>query len=112
MTGPPMRPGRSSRNMPVEISESASSARSTRAWWASGTGGSLYAHEDRLGLQRATVHDLRHTAASIMLASGLQLEDVRDALGHSSVSITSATYGHAMAERQREVAHRMEQTLG
>ena len=72
----------------------------------------LYAHEDRLGLPRATVHDLRHTAASIMLASGLQLEDVRDALGHSSVSITSATYGHAMAERQREVARRMEQTLG
>jgi len=72
----------------------------------------LYAHEDRLGIPRATVHDLRHSAASIALASGLQLEDVRDLLGHSSVAITSRIYGHAVAERQREVARRMADTLG
>jgi integrase len=72
----------------------------------------LYGHEDRLGIPRATVHDLRHSAASIALASGLGLEDVRDLLGHSSVAITSRTYGHVMAERQREVARRMADTLG
>jgi integrase len=41
----------------------------------------LYAHEERLGLPRLPVHDLRHTAASLMLEAGLSLEDVRRPLG-------------------------------
>ena len=36
----------------------------------------LYAHEARLGLPRVPVHDLRHSAASAMLAVGISLEDV------------------------------------
>lgn len=71
----------------------------------------LYAAEDRLGLPRASIHELRHTAASLALAAGLTLEDVKDLLGHSSIRITSDLYAHAVAERQREVARRMADTL-
>jgi len=49
----------------------------------------LYAAEDRLGLPRASIHELRDTVASLALAAGLRLEDVRDLLGHSSIRITS-----------------------
>ncbi|MGO9180505.1 MAG: tyrosine-type recombinase/integrase [Candidatus Limnocylindrales bacterium] len=78
-------------------------------WWVLRQ---LYAAEDRLGIPRATIHDLRHTAASMAIAMGLELQDVRDLLGHSSVTVTSAIYGHAVAERQREVARRMGEALG
>jgi integrase len=43
----------------------------------------------RSGLPRIRLHDLRHTSASIGLASGESLLEVSRRLGHSSISITS-----------------------
>ncbi|ANJ27196.1 tyrosine-type recombinase/integrase [Agromyces aureus] len=39
-------------------------------------------------------HDLRHLQASLMLAAGVPLALVSKRLGHSSVQVTSDTYGH------------------
>lgn len=39
-------------------------------------------------------HDLRHTAASHMLALGMSIFEVSRILGHASTSITTDTYGH------------------
>jgi hypothetical protein len=39
-------------------------------------------------LRRIRLHDTRHTAASLMLASGAQVKVVADLLGHSSRTIT------------------------
>ena len=41
-----------------------------------------------------TFHNLRHTAASIMLNSGMSLVEVSRYLGHSSPSITAQIYAH------------------
>jgi integrase len=63
------------------------------------------------GLRRTRVHDLRHTAASIMLASGATFDDVRRHLGHSQIGVTVDTYGHLVEGRSAEVASGVERVL-
>jgi integrase len=48
----------------------------------------------RLGLPRIRLHDLRHTAATLMLAGHQPTEFVSKVLGHSTPSITSDIYMH------------------
>lgn len=49
-------------------------------------------------------HELRHTAASLMLAEGVPLQVVSDILGHASIRITSDVYGHVLAPQRRQAA--------
>lgn len=42
-------------------------------------------------LKRITLHGLRHTAATMLLESGLTLQDVADRLGHSSIELLANT---------------------
>lgn len=42
--------------------------------------------------QRVTLHDLRHTAASLMVASGANVKVVQRQLGHASAAMTLDTY--------------------
>ena len=41
----------------------------------------LHAHLDRLGLPLISVHDLRHSAATVLYAAGIPLEVIADILG-------------------------------
>lgn len=43
-------------------------------------------------------HDIRHTAATLMLASGSNAVTVRDTLGHSDVSLTLGVYSSLLEE--------------
>jgi integrase len=52
-------------------------------------------------------HELRHTAASLMLANGIPLQVVSDILGHASIRITSDVYGHVLAPQRQEAAEVM-----
>jgi integrase len=52
------------------------------------------------------LHDLRHGAASLRLASGADIAVVSKLLGHSSVSITSDTYSHLLAGVGKAAAER------
>ena len=63
------------------------------------------------GLPHCRFHDLRHAAATFLLAQGFTLEDVKNLLGHSSIVLTSNTYGHVLEQRQREVAIGMDAVL-
>ena len=65
----------------------------------------------RAGLPRCRFHDLRHAAATFLLAEGMTLEDVKNLLGHSSITLTSNTYGHVLEQRQRQVARAMDAVL-
>jgi integrase len=65
----------------------------------------------RIGLPPKRFHDLRHTAASLLLAQGVPLHEVSKILGHSGVQITADTYGHLATERRREIADGMDQWL-
>ena len=64
------------------------------------------------GLPHMRIHDLRHTAASLMLAQGSSLDDVKRVLGHSTIAVTSDTYGHLVEGRSREIADAMDRMLG
>ena len=51
------------------------------------------------GLARTLrIHDLRHTAGSTMLASGVPLTTVSKILGHANAAITARIYAHALAK--------------
>ena len=67
---------------------------------------------ERAGLPHCRFHDLRHAAATFLLAQGFTLEDVKNLLGHSSIVLTSNTYGHVLEQRQRQVAKGMDAVLG
>jgi len=63
------------------------------------------------GLPEIRFHDLRHTAASLMLNHGVPAIIVSRRLGHSRVSITLDTYGHLMPELQSEAADLMDELI-
>ncbi|MCA1677276.1 MAG: tyrosine-type recombinase/integrase, partial [Actinobacteria bacterium] len=50
------------------------------------------------GVPKITVHDLRHTAATLMIGSGIPLAVVSKVLRHTQVSITTDLYGHLTPE--------------
>ncbi|HVF20362.1 MAG TPA: site-specific integrase [Mycobacteriales bacterium] len=58
------------------------------------------------------LHDLRHTAASFLLAQGVQPRVVMETLGHSGISLTMNTYAHVMPVAQRQAASEMDAVLG
>lgn len=51
---------------------------------------------DRAGVRRIRFHDLRHTYASQLFALGVAPRVVMDALGHSTLAVTTDIYAHVM----------------
>ncbi len=45
-------------------------------------------------LKHIRLHDLRHSCASNMLASGVQMKEIQEWLGHSNFSTTADVYSH------------------
>jgi integrase len=66
----------------------------------------------RLKLPRVTLHSLRHTHASALIASGMDVLTVSRRLGHSSPSITLSVYAHKFANRDAEAARLMDAAFG
>ena len=54
----------------------------------------------RSGMSKVTVHSLRHTYASLMIADGVPLVVVSRQLGHAQASTTANIYAHAIASAQ------------
>lgn len=57
----------------------------------------------------ASLHTLRHSHASHLLADGMDIATVSERLGHSSVRVTAEIYSHALRGRDDEAARRWEQ---
>ncbi len=62
---------------------------------------SFYPLLKRAGTPRIRFHDLRHTAATLMLAEGVHLKIASEMLRHSNIGITLDIYGHATPTMQR-----------
>lgn len=60
-----------------------------------------------LGHLKVTPHKLRHTAASLAIASGADVNVVQTMLGHKSATLTLDTYGHLFPDRLDEVSKKM-----
>lgn len=52
----------------------------------------------RAGLPGLRIHDLRHSHAAILIAANRQLSAISRRLGHSSIAVTDALYGHLREE--------------
>jgi integrase len=51
-------------------------------------------------------HDLRHTAATLLLAQGVDPRTIMETLGHSQISLTLNTYAHVLPALQSAAADR------
>lgn len=65
----------------------------------------------RAGLPSIRFHDLRHTAASLMMGKGVHPKIVSEMLGHSQVSITLDLYSHVTPTMQREATEALDAIL-
>src|SRR5262249_27858330 len=65
----------------------------------------------RAGLPSVRLHDLRHTAASLLLAQNVPARVVMEILGHSQIALTMNTYSHVAPEVSREAADRIARML-
>ncbi len=59
-----------------------------------------------LGLPAQRFHDLRHAAATFLIAQGVPLRVVMEILGHSTITTTADIYGHVELELQRDATDR------
>ena len=57
------------------------------------------------------VHDLRHSAATLMFSTGASPREVQDALGHSDPRLTLAIYAGVLSEMQERTADRMDEMI-
>ncbi|MHB8592111.1 MAG: tyrosine-type recombinase/integrase [Vulcanimicrobiaceae bacterium] len=55
----------------------------------------------RFGLRGCTLHTLRHTTATWLLAGGVDVRATSSTLGHADASTTLRIYAHVVSERQR-----------
>jgi integrase len=65
----------------------------------------------RAGLPIIRFHDLRHTAATLMLLKGVTPKVVSERLGHSSVAFTMDRYAHVLPSMQRDAANTLDVAL-
>jgi integrase len=52
-------------------------------------------------------HELRHSAASLLLAQGVKLQVVSQVLGHASIRMTADVYGHILDPDREDAAKAM-----
>jgi len=54
------------------------------------------------GLPHMRFHDLRHSAATILLSMGVHVKVVQELLGHSAITMTMDVYSHVLPSMQQE----------
>ncbi len=65
----------------------------------------------RAGLPTITFHQLRHTAATILLLKNVNPKVVSELLGHATIAITLDTYSHVLPNMQHSAVAAMEEAF-
>lgn len=72
-------------------------------------------HMDRMcalaKVKRITIHGMRHTSATLLLATGVPPNVVQERLGHSNITMTLGLYAHALESMQSDAASRLSTLL-
>jgi integrase len=68
-------------------------------------------YSEELGLPRLTAHGLRHTSATLMLASGVPAKVAAERLGHADATLFTNLYSHVTPTMQRDAAERIGSAL-
>lgn len=64
------------------------------------------------GLPYMRFHDLRHSAATILMAMGVPPKVVQEVLGHANISITLGIYSHVLPGMQDDAMGKWDDLLG
>ena len=67
---------------------------------------------EKAGVPRIRFHDLRHTAATLLLEQGEHPKVVQEMLGHSQIGLTLDTYSHVTPGMHRKAADTFDRLLG
>jgi integrase len=70
--------------------------------------GTLIEAAKAVGIPGFHPHELRHTAASLAIASGADIKVVQQMMGHKSATMTLDQYGHLFPDRLDVVADAMD----
>lgn len=65
----------------------------------------------KAGLPDIRFHDLRHTAATLLLSLGIHPKVVQEMLGHSQISITMDIYSHVLPTMQRDAINELNEFM-
>jgi integrase len=68
-------------------------------------------HWEVANLRRITLHECRHTFASLMIAAGVNAKALSTYMGHATISITLDRYGHLMPGNEDEAAQKLDEYL-
>ncbi|MBI5811340.1 MAG: site-specific integrase [Meiothermus silvanus] len=68
--------------------------------------------EEHPDFPQVRIHDLRHTAASLLLARGVDVSLVSERLGHGNASVTLSVYRHLLSEERQQGVLPLEDLLG
>jgi integrase len=63
------------------------------------------------GLGHWSIHELRHSCASLLIAMEVPLEVIAEQLGHASIRVTKDVYGHLMPRSRAKAAEAMRTIL-
>ena len=66
---------------------------------------------DKADLPHVRFHDLRHSAASLLIAAGVELVEVSMLLGHSEMRVTADLYSHLQQQTASRAAQHMDAVL-
>lgn len=66
----------------------------------------------KAGLPSIRFHDLRHTAATLLLLQGVHPKVVSEMLGHASIGITLDLYSHVLPNMQKDAMAALDRLLG
>ena len=64
-----------------------------------------------MNASRSTLHEARHTYASLMIAAGVNAKALCEFMGHSSIQVTLDLYGHLFPGAEQEAASRLDAFL-
>jgi len=62
-------------------------------------------------LRHVTIHSLRHTFASLLIAQSENIKYISEQMGHGSIQITVDRYGHLFPSEKRQAPARLEAQL-
>lgn len=63
----------------------------------------------KAGVPHMHFHDLRHSAATILLAMGVNMKVIQELMGHSDIAITLRLYAHLLPSMQQDAVEKWEE---
>ena len=66
---------------------------------------------EKAGLPHIRFHDLRHSAASLLMSQGVHPKVVQELLGHSTIAMTMDVYSHVLPSMQQDAMSKLNDVL-